>query len=275
MTPSDPLTFIVLNPAGLLVNGQHQNTSPSPPSLLVEDIAQRRANWRTTVLSRPEGFDGARAVLEDFCYHRGTLSLRTRYRSYTEGLALRDSLAQARADGEFVLPTSSIMQPRADISWGMSLTSYVLLPGGYALCGERDASLFSLPGAWTCSHTEIMEPTDIDSVAMQPLIARLVAEELPALAGLGIHKFVGLSLRKNSYLWQLVALIDLRLVEPETVRAALLALEPDAETAAWSVVPLEDAVGLNTYHEALYRPAGTLPDDFDIANFLHRAVAPC
>lgn len=278
MTLNDPLTFLVLNPAGVLVRGQHNLASPTMHPLLADDFANRHAAWRERVLAGPGGFDGARAVLEGFHYERGTLNLRTAYRSYSEGLALRDSLRHAREHGVLSLPAAGAHQPRAEMSWGMSLTCYVLLPQNYVLCAERDPSLFSLPGIWTCSHTEIMEPSDINPDDMQPLLERLVTEELPALTGLGTQKFVGLSLRKGSYVWQLVALIDLRLAEPEAVVAALLALQPDAETAAWSVCALEPAASAtdsNPYPETMRRPAGTVPVDVDIAHFLNREVSPC
>ena len=278
MTSNDPLTFLILNPAGMLVRGQHNPASPPVHPLLADDFANRHAAWRERVLARPGGFDGARAVLEGFHYERGTLNLRTAYRGYSEGLALRDSLRHAREHGTLTLPAAGAQQPQAEISWGMSLTCYILLPQNYVLCAQRDPRLISQPGIWTCSHTEVMEPSDINAGDMQPLLERLVAEELPALTGLGTQTFVGLSLRKNSYGWQLVALIDLRLVEPDAVVAALLALRPDAETAAWAVCSLEptktpaDPV---PYPETMRRPAGAIPGDFDIAYFLNREVSPC
>lgn len=277
MTPPDPLTYIVLAPAGMLVRGQHDPASPAILPLLADDVARRHADWRAKVLARPGGFDGERAVLTGFHHEEGALSLATAYRSYTEGLALRDSLREARADGRIVLDESGDMRPDARMSWGMSLTTYALLPHDYVLCAERDPNLISLPGLWTCSHTEIIEPADIDPVGMQRLLSRLVDEEMPALAGMGDLKFVGLSLRKNSYVWQLVSVIDLRGVGLDVLAPALLALQPDAETVAWSVCALEPAAAQlpNPYPEPLQRPAGTLPVDFDIAQFLNRKVLPC
>lgn len=275
MKPHDPLTFLVLNPSGLVVRGRHDPVSPAVHPLLNDDFGQRHAEWRQAVLARPGGFDGTRAVLQDFHYARGVLTLRTAYRSYTEGLALRDSLRHARERSLFPVSTTGTLLPRPELSWGMSLTCYVLLPQDHVLCAERNPNLISLPGLWTCSHTEIIEPTDIDPANMQPLLERLVAEELPSLAGLGAHKFIGLSLRKESYVWQLVAVIDLRRVDPDLLGRALLALQPDAETSAWSVCPLEMSTVSTLYPEVMQRPAGTLPVDFDIAQFLGRAVPPC
>lgn len=278
MYPPDPLTFLVLNPAGMPVRGHHKTASAEVHPLLADDFAQRHATWRDKVLAGPAGFDSARAVLQSFHYEGGTLNLRTAYRSYSEGLALRDSLRHSREHGLLTLPSSGVLQPCPELSWGMSLTCYILLPQNYALCAQRDPRLISQPGLWTCSHTEIMEPSDIDPVDMQALLERLVTEELPPLAGLGTKRFVGLSVRKNSYVWQLVAVVDLRLVEPEVLVSALLALRPDAETAAWSVCPLEatpSATASNPYPEALRRLAGVSPADLNIAHFLKREVSPC
>lgn len=278
MTTHNSLTFLVLNPAGMPVTGQHNPTSPAVHPFLAADFSIRHADWREKVLAHPGGFDGARAVLGGFHYERGTLSLRTAYRSYTEGLALRDSLRHAREHDLFPLPHSATARPHAELSWGLSLTCYVLLPHNHVLCAQRDPNLISSPGRWVCCHTEIIEPSDIDTVNMSPLLQRLVTEELPALAGLGTQKFVGLGLRKNNFCWQLVGVVDLRLVEPQTLVTALLALQPDAETAAWSVYPLEpteSTIASNPYPEPLRRLTGDVPDDFDIAIFLNRAVPPC
>jgi hypothetical protein len=240
-------------------------------------VARRHAEWRSTVLARPGGFDGKRAVLTGYHYQQDTLTLHTAYRSYTEGLALRDSLRHARAEGRFPQLEEPLVQPDPALSWGMSLTTYILLPHDYVLCAKRDARLISLAGLWTCSHTEIMEPADIDPHDMQALLARLVAEEMPALAGLGEHKFVGLSLRPGSYLWQLVSLVDLRRAGMDSLVPALLALQPDAETAAWSVCALGSAARArpNPYPEAMRRPADAVPVDIDIALFLNQQVPPC
>jgi hypothetical protein len=278
MTHPDPLSFLVFTPAGLTVTGHHDCASPPAHPQLHADFVERHADWHKRVLARPEGFDGARAVLQGFDVEGSSLRLTTAYRSYTEGLALRDSLRAAREAGRLQLADVTMSQPDSTLSWGMSLTCYVLLPHDHVLCAERDPNLVSLPGLWTCSHTEIMEPPDIHPMDMQPLLERLVTEEMPALASLGTRKFVGLSLRKKSYLWQLVAVIDLRLVDPEVLSHALASLQPDAETAAWSVHALEDgaAAVTNQYFPAkMQRPADAVPVDCVIAQFLNRMVPAC
>lgn len=274
MTAHDPLTLLVLNSGGVLVRGLHSNTAPPIPPALAGEFLPRHTAWRTRVLSAPAGFDGERAILKRFSYDQGVLSLATGYRSYTEGLALRDSLQHARMHRRLALAPQDLLAPRDELCWGMSLTCYILLPQNHVLCAERDSRLFSLPGAWTCSHTEIIEPTDVDQANMQPLLERLVNEELPALTGLGSLKFVGLGLRTKSYLWQLVGILDLRQYDIAELTPALLALQPDAETASWGVYPLKDAPSKNPYPDVLHSPANAL-HDLEVANYLNCAVPVC
>lgn len=142
--------------------------------------------------------------------------------------------------------------PDKGVSWGLSLLTFVLLPFGHLLCAQRSPALMVAPGEWKASFTEVIEPADITEGSLQPLLDRLVEEELPTLQGLGPHRFVGLGVREDTYTWQLVSTVDLRKPTIELYHA-LEGLLPDPETSAWSVC----AAGPNSANRGWF-PASTL-----------------
>ena len=275
MTPSDPLCFVLLDPAGISVRGIHNPEALDVHPDLATGFAGRHAAWQEGVASSPGGYDGDRAVLVSFRRTEEGLTLRTAYRSYTQGRALRDTLKAAREAGTFVPHPSLFTRPNPMLSWGLSLSTYVLLPRNHMLCAQRSLSLAVAPGLWTASMSEVVEPSDINRTDMSPLLERLRREELPALAGLGTMKFVGLAVRKGDYVWQLVSVLDLRNVEPAALTAALATLLPDAETAAWAAYPLEpdaDELRGDLFPEHMACPEGMVPADLATVQFLARLL---
>lgn len=272
----DTLRFVAFNPSGLAVRGTH-----NPETLLVlpqlqGDFSRRLQEWRSRILARPGGFDGHRAVLLSFRVDGNKLQIHTGYRTYTEGRALHDALAAARAAEEQILAPRDLLRPHAGLAWGTSLATYVLLPHEHILCSRRAGTLAVDPGVWTCRMTEVLEPSDVDWRSMDKLLARLIAEELPSLAGLGHSKFVGLGVMPLSYTWQLVGVLDLRTVPFEQVAAAIAALQSDAETSAWSVHPLQPlADDERPYPAGLYRPEASGSAHHETAEFLSRSITPC
>lgn len=279
MTHPDPIEFIVFNAAGLSVTGVHQATPAPLHQLLIPGFDQRAREVQHAVLSKPGGFNGPRAVLTSFRADSTHLYLETQDRTYVEGLVLRQSLRLARERGLLRISDADLKLPDPSLSWGLSLSSYVLLPHGFALCAQRSPLMTVAPGLWTMSHSEVVEPDDISEDDMLPLLHRLVAEEAPALQGLGLAKFVGLAVRPLTYAWQLVAVIDLRNVAPSVLASALANLRPDLETSAWSVVPLENTASsewLGRAAATLLWPAGRpAPSDLKIAQYLNQKVTAC
>ena len=222
----DPLRLVLLEPKGLLVSGFHNPTgAPLPLANRTALLREHRA-IRAKVLARPGGFDGARAVLIGWERSQNYLYLQTQYRSYSEGLMLRKHVeANTRFLADVLLTNP---QPVPELSWCTTLATYVLLPGDRVLAGKRSAHLQTAPNVRTCSITEIIEPSDV-SGDMSPVLDRLVQEELPELAGLGRHYFVGLGIRTESGAWYLLAVLDLR--ESGAAADAVVArLKPDNET---------------------------------------------
>jgi hypothetical protein len=228
----DLLKFVAFDADGLFVSGKH-TPAQAPVSPELQVVYQRRCEaWKAKVLSRPGGFDGERAALQSYQHGDKGLQLMTAYRSYTEGRALADAWLERPAHLDQQAQAGGVL---AGASWGMSLVTFIRLPGDLWLSGRRSAAMLALPGVWSVGFTEMMEPVDIQSVTMQPLLDRLVREEMPSMASLGDHRFVGLSVRPRTYSWQLVSVLDVSKVETQPLRAALEALQPDEETDAWGV----------------------------------------
>jgi hypothetical protein len=273
MTKTDTPIFVVFNPQGLVVRGEHQQVTPAVPEAEAELFQEFHQAWREYVLSSDAGFDGPRAVLVDYSHVDGVICLQTAYRTYTEGLALRDTLRKHGLSANAGAP-----RPQAELAWGLSLSAFVLLPGDSVLCAQRAQTLAVLPGRWVARHTEVVEPADIDPSSMQGLLERLVAEELPELRGMGLAKFVGLAVRPQLHDWQLIAVLDLRHVELGRLNQALERLAPDTETAAWAICSVSRLSESNT-HEALQllpshlRYTGAFePDDLALARDLYDKV---
>lgn len=279
MTNPEPLEFLVFNAAGLSVTGTHRATPAPVHHVLVPGYNQCKKEFEHAVLSKPGGFNGPRAALTAFRAGPGHLHVETQYRTYVEGLALRQGLRLARERGSLRISNAGLKIPDPSLSWGLSLSTYMLLPQGFALCAQRSPLVTVSPGLWTMSHSEVVEPADISEDGMLPLLHRLVAEEASALQGLGIAKFVGLAVRPLTYAWQLVAVIDLRNVALQLLTSALANLQPDVETSAWSVVPLESTASsewLGSAASTLLWPAGRpAPADLDIAQYLSQKVTAC
>ncbi|MEN3367835.1 MAG: hypothetical protein V7606_5109 [Burkholderiales bacterium] len=274
----DPLRFVAFDPAGLPVRGTHSPATLGIHPGLAVAFSERRQYWREQVLARRGGFDGQRAALVNFDCTEGVVNLLTAHRTYSDGLALRDSLESARKSSLHLPPDVHFARPDPAVSWGMSLSCYVLLPHGHALCAQRALSLAVAPGLWTLNHSEVIEPDDIHPGSMSMLLDRLVEEELSTLKDLGVKKFVGLGLRQRSMSWQLIAVVDLRNEDPSRLVPALAALQPDAETAAWGVFPLmntasPDAHTMFPCH--LRSPQGVIPDDLETAQYLNQAIVSC
>lgn len=236
MPHADPLFFVVDCPQGVHVRGVHDSAPAPVYERLQAGYAAAHAQWLAKIASKSGAFDGHRAVLQAFSHEAGILSLETAYRSYAQGRALHDAWSQEFSRG-LTSPPAGV---EIGASWGMALVTLILLPYDHVLCAQRSPSLLVNPGVWTAAHTEVIEPGDIDERDMAPLLHRLRDEELPCLAGLGTHKFVGLGVRASSYTWQLVAVLDLRKASFPILQALSL-LKSDVETAAWCAWPLSQA----------------------------------
>lgn len=275
MTKPDSPLFVVFQPGGLTVRGEHSPETPSIPESAADLFHEFHQAWKDCVLSKEGGFDGPRAVLVDYEHAGHDLSLRTAFRTYTEGLALRETLRERG-----LALTSGTPRPRAELSWGLSLSAFVLLPGDSILCAQRAQTLAVLPGRWVSSHTEVVEPSDIHPESMHDLLERLVSEEMPPLRGLGTRKFVGLAVRPSLHAWQLIAVLDLRQVELSLLNHALEMLAPDAETAAWAICSVArlsegDAHGALQLLPTHLRYTGTIePDDLPMARDLYEKILP-
>lgn len=275
MTKSDTHIFVVFRPEGLSVCGEHCPESPGTPESTAALFQEFHQAWKDCVLSSEGGFDGPRAVLVDYDYADNVLSLRTAYRTYTEGLALRETL---RERGSAL--TSGLHKPCAELSWGLSLSTFVLLPRQSILCAQRAQTLAVLPGRWVSRHSEVVEPSDIKAGSMQGLLDRLVEEEMPALKGMGTKKYVGLALKPKLHEWQLIGVLDLRQVPLNQLNAALARLAPDAETAAWGIcsVVSSDDRATHLTRDGLspqLQYTGTFePDDLAFARHLYEQILP-
>lgn len=235
MTSSDSLKLTFLHLDGLTVSGTFNPGTAPVASMLQPSFETARQKWLQKIASNPKSFNGHRAVLTGFDVVERRLELQTAYRTYADGRALNDALRDARTAGLDVA-SDKLERPCAELSWGFSLLTAVLLPGNQLLCNQRSHSLAVNPGKWTPYFTEIIEPSDIDGRDMQGLLDRLVAEETPALKGLGLHRYVGIGVRPLSYTWQLFSVLDLR--DAAGVLQALEALAPDQETTAWGVLAI-------------------------------------
>lgn len=274
--PLDTLRFVAFNPRGMQVRGTHDPESMPVAEQLQQDCSRRQEEWRSKILARPGGFDGHRAPVLSFRATADTLQVHTGYRTYTQSRALRDALDAARGSQDLVLSPNDLLRPRAGLSWGASLATFVLLPHEHVLCAHRAEPLATDPGIWTCCSTEILEPTDLDRRNMDKLLARLVSEELPSLGGLGQHRFVGLGVRPLSYTWQLVSVLDLRPVPLEQLVPVLSAMQPDTETAGWAVLPLQSiALDERPYPPALYSPDAVTSAHLATAQFVSRGMPAC
>jgi hypothetical protein len=238
MNISDSLTLTYLHPTGLTVRGAF-DAAPAPvePRLQTSFLVERE-KWLRKIANNPKSFNGHRAVLTGFEVTAGELHLQTAYRTYADGRALHDALRVGRSSG-VTMQQDWFTRPRPELSWGFSLLTAVLLPGGKLLCNQRSQSMAVNPGKWSPFFTEIIEPSDVEAGGMQGLLDRLVAEELAPLRGLGSHKCVGVGVRPQSYTWQLFSVLDLR--EAPGALQALEALAPDDETMAWGELTLAAA----------------------------------
>lgn len=268
MINPDPISLIFFNPKGFTVSGSHSPSGLPVHPDIEKAFEDNHKQWLEKI-SGGLGFDGDRAAITGYQYSPGHLHLSTAYRTYTEGRAMRDAI--------YAQPKRRSNTPEASLSWGMSLTAYVLMPYGHILCSQRSKTLAVAPGIWTAAHTEVMEPGDVDSASMAPLLARLVDEEIPALSGIGTHKFVGLGLRQRSYTWQLIAVLDLRDVPMAEVLARLELLHASAETDAWAAraaYPVRHIAAAQSefYPEKLRYTASVVPEDMSIAQELNDKV---
>lgn len=242
MSEHDPLLFVVARPAGLNVSGVHDAAhAPVSPALRVE-YEGAHARWLAKIAAKPGAFDGHRAVLQHYVHRGEHLALQTNYRTYTQGRALKDAWVQANPQGLAEPPA----QPDVGASWGLSLLTLVFLPFGHVLCAQRSPKLMVNPGMWTVAQTEVVEPSDISAGDMSALLRRITEEEMPCLAGLGSHRYIGLGVRAASYTWQLVSVLDLRTASTPVLHA-LGYLAPDDETAAWCAWPLSEEANRNTW----------------------------
>lgn len=248
-----PVHWLVFNAVGLLVQGVHTPDVLSVHPRLQSDFDAFLPAVRSRVLARTGGFDGPCAALTSWAYTSvptsgpARLSITTGMRTYCQSntlkqLMVKDVLwAQQRS---LWLPNG--IQPDATCSWGSSLTTVVLLPGNSILVGKRSDNLQTNPSKWSCLFTEILEPSDVTLSSMEPLLDRLVQEELPFFKKLGLHRFVGLMLVPECYTWTLVSVLDLRALPIEPLDAMLATLSPDEETQAWTRVmlhPVLDEMG--------------------------------
>lgn len=276
MTTSDTLQFSYFNPAGLTVRGIHVPTGLPVLSQLQDAHASAHAAWRARVSAKPGGFDGDRAVLikvrpSDASGHPESLDLTTGYRTYTEGRALHDVLADARKQG-FTLSDQQLATPDRELTWGFSLCTTILLPYDHVLCAQRSSKLLVSPGQWLPHFTEVIEPSDMNAVTMAQLLERLVVEEVPPFRQAGAHRFVGLGVRHGSYTWQLASVLDAR-HSPELVIEAIEKLQPDAETEQWGIAPLTHSAaiaGKLLYPSSIARPAAI---DVTLAQYLSERIS--
>lgn len=257
------------------MRGNHEPETPGIPDAVADLFNEFHQAWKDCVLSTEGGFDGPRAVLVDYSITNEALSLRTAYRTYTEGLALRETLRERG-----LTLTADAHRPRAELSWGLALSTFVLLPGESVLCAQRAQTVAVLPGRWVARHTEVVEPADIHRGSMDGLLQRLVGEEMPALQGLGTLKYVGLAVRPKLHEWQLIGVLDLRHVDLAHLNHALQQLAPDAETAAWAVCSVSRLSEGNAHESLQLLPAhlrytGVVePDDLAFARDLYEKVLP-
>lgn len=275
MQKNDDPILVVFEPAGLRICGEHLKRTPGIPSSAINAFRERHQAWHECVLASEGGFEGSRAVLVDFSLEGRVLSIQTAHRTYTEGLALRDVIRDLG-----LAPAEIDTRPQPEFSWGLSLAAYILLPGTSVLCAQRAHALAVLPGRWTAQHSEVVEPSDIAAPSMLSLFERLVTEEVPSLQGLGVLKFVGLTVRPRTHAWQLVGVLDLRNADIDQLNEALDSLKPDAETADWGVYtfPTPDEEEAHGFVEQLPKKL-RCPEIFDLhdlafARELYEKVAP-
>ncbi len=234
---SPHLRFLAFDARGLSVSARHEcATAPVDPRLNTR-FELARPEVLARVLARPGGFDGERACLVGWSQDGGHLSLQTRFRTYTQGLALKQVLKGARETDALLETRLGEPQPLPGASWGMSLVCVVLLPEDRVLAGQRSPNMLVSPGAWSCGFTEVLEPADTAHADLAQVARRLVSEELPALAALPAPRIVGLGVRDDTYTWQLAALLDARALGAEALEA-VSRLQPDAETSAFEALPL-------------------------------------
>lgn len=231
-------TWLAFASNGFELKGHHCPEPLPVAAQFEEQVLARTERVKERVLAKPGGFDGPRAVIYNWSADAGELTLRTGYRSYCQGLALKEVIAeQSTAAG--VRQACGRLYPA--LLWGSALACVVLLPQGRILLGQRSPYLAVRPGEWTCWMTEVLEPNDIREEGMAGLPERLLREELPAFAGLADARIHGL-LVKDNHTTQLVGVLDLRPAAHAEVARALAALAPDAETVNWAWPTLAEAV---------------------------------
>lgn len=261
-----PFNVVAFNPHGMAVGGKH-----SPEPMKVAEIFEKGLPeaWKSMVaevLALPGGFDGDRAVIygwETAGRKPGhdnvdSLTLKSGFRTYTEGAALREMVATQIQAAPGCAPGCN-SQPPEGWCWGGSLATIVLLPYNTVLCGRRADNMHKDPGLWSCVFTETLEPSDIEE-DMTPLLNRLIQEEIPALSALGDHRFVGMVCIPHAYAHVLVSVLDLRSVDKKALRLAMAGLQPDAETSAWGLQVLDDAYCDKEAFDLVRYVVGRLPE---------------
>ncbi len=234
---SSHLRFLAFDATGYSVRARHDPETADVDPRLKAAFELTHPGVLARVLARPGGFDGQRACLMSWSQDGRQLALQTRFRTYTQGLALKQVLKGARETDSLLEARLAEPQPLPGASWGMSLVCVVLLPGDRVLAGQRSPNMLAAPGAWSCGFTEVLEPADTAHADLAQVARRLVAEELPALGTLPAPRIVGLGVRDDSYTWQLAALLDARELGHEALEA-VGRLRPDAETSAFEALPL-------------------------------------
>lgn len=260
-----PFHWLFFDARGVLVNGEHAHTQLPIHRAIQADFDELLPSNRARILASPNGFEGPCAPLLQWTPAKknedmARLVIKTGFRPYTHSNTLKRLLASSRAwehtqSSTFV--AHETLQPLPSLSWGFSLTTVVLLSRNRILMGQRGANMDASPGRWSAVFTEIIEPKDISLSSMEPLLHRLVQEELPAFVNAGTHRFVGLLLLPESYTWTLVSVLDLRDVDGEHIETLVASLAPDEETQAWYThdlnMPLEPSMLPNTQGLALVR----------------------
>jgi hypothetical protein len=263
--PPDNLRFVAFNPRGMQVRATHDPGGMPVLEQLQDDFSRRQNAGFAPLLARPGKVAGPSVPLLSFRASADALQVHTGYRAQGQGRALHDAIVAARDRQDLTLTPSDMLRPRAG-----------LLPHEHVLCAQRASTLAVSPSVWACSITEVLEPNDIDRRGMVKLLARLESDELPALVGLGSHKFVGLGVRPLSYTWQLVSVLDLRKAPLEMLKPILTAMAPDADSSAWAVLPLHDiAQDERPYPEALYNPDAFSCADLITAQFIANRLSTC
>jgi hypothetical protein len=274
MQDLDLLDLIVFNPKGLLVRGMHSSVRPPLHAVLNAMLPGEYARLQGEAGPPKTPVDQECAVLT-WCEHQdGILDIATASRSRLESQAMRACLESARSTGMLTFHERCEMQPYPPLSWGLSLACYVLFPGGFALCSQPQAST-DHDGNWSLGTTEIVVPHDVRVDSMQEVLRRHVSTQLAPFQGLGHQKIVALGLRRASYAWQLVGVVDLRRVEPSQLNEALSHLRSRSTATQWAKVslhalPLES--NLPAILSRLPLVSGLDSSDFPLVQFLSENI---